>query len=267
MRCAVCKKTNNEIELFEGISKQGMVRICGLCAEREGIPLIRKPSYQQLESVNENITVRERMERLSGQKKKKEGDDRLIIHGNSPRLRAPPAKESHPDLIENYSWEIIIARRRKKLTINQLANSIGVDLKLIQEIEKGHVPRGFQDIVLKLESFLGIKLLINRPSKVSFNLPDFNSEEDILRKVKERMQHPEDFTSINKEGISKDKKADKISSGEIDFSKKENINNLTLSDLVDIKREREKREAAKKKRVQTDMIMGDDLELENDEPD
>jgi len=260
-----CKKTENEVELFEGISKDGMVRICAVCAEREGVPLIRKPSYQQLEPLNENVTVRERMERLSGLKKKKETDERLIIHGNSPRLRTPAPKESHPDLIDNYSWELIIARRRKKLTTNQLANQIGVEVKLIEDFEKGHVPRGHQEIAQKLESKLGIKLLTIHPGKVSFNAPARNKEEDILREVKERMAHPENYAPLDETKIIRSQKKESIEKGDFDFSKRENVENLTLSDLVDIKREREKREAAKKRRVQTDTIIGDDLQLENDE--
>ena len=49
MRCAVCKRESDEVKLFEGILKAEMIRICEECADAEGVPLVRKPSEQQLQ--------------------------------------------------------------------------------------------------------------------------------------------------------------------------------------------------------------------------
>ena len=59
MRCAICKKEENEIELFEGILGGGMIRICDPCSITEGIPTIKKPSSKQLEKADERDAIKD----------------------------------------------------------------------------------------------------------------------------------------------------------------------------------------------------------------
>ena len=54
---------------------------------------------------------------------------------------------------------------------------------------------------------------------------------------------------------------DKLSKGKIDFSQRENLSDITLNDLVDMKQKKEKRKA----KAREDAILGDDLDLEIDE--
>ena len=78
MRCAICKKEDDEIELYEGILGGGMIRICESCSTTEGIPTIQKPSSKQLEKADERYSVRERMEQMSGFRDKTEISDEQI---------------------------------------------------------------------------------------------------------------------------------------------------------------------------------------------
>jgi ribosome-binding protein aMBF1 (putative translation factor) len=264
MRCAICKQTSDEIELFEGILKTEMVNICKKCAESEGIPIIQRPSEAQLNRANEKYTVRERMEIMSGMRNATEiSEDQTITQGNLAKLKIPPKKQTHQDVLDNYYWNLNIARRRKKLTINQLAKQTQIDPQIIEAIEKGKIPEDFEPIFAKLELFLDIKLLKNHKRKMHFLRPTKDEAEEILKQVKEKMDLPDLGEPKNKEKSLKDKKEklEKLSKGEIDFSKRENLSSLTLNDLVEIKKEKER----KKTKAQEEAMLGDDLEIEIEE--
>ena len=187
MRCAICKKTSDETKLLEGIFKAEMINVCSDCAEDEGIPIITKPSEAQLEKADERYSVRERMENLSGPRDTTEiSKDQTITQGNLAKLRMPAPKEHHEDVIDNYYWTLNLARRRKKLTIFQLAEKMQVDPEVIKGIEKGKLPRGFQDLFIKLEAFLGIKLLKAHVQKINF-IRNYDTEKEILKRVGKKM--------------------------------------------------------------------------------
>ena len=154
-RCIICKKESDEIELFKGIQPDGMVMVCKNCAEEERIPIVKKPSESQLDKASERYTVRERMERMSGMRDTTEiSDDQMITQGNLAKLRMPTPKQQHEDILDNYYWTLNIARRRKKLTLTQLAEKIQTTPQLIQEIEKGKLPENFEELFVFISSIL-----------------------------------------------------------------------------------------------------------------
>ncbi len=265
MRCSVCRKDSDEVKLFEGISKTEMVLVCLECAEKEGIPLIQKPSEDQLQKASKQYSVRERMERLSGMGETTDiSKDQTTTQGNLAKLRVLPKKQYHEDILDNYYWTLNIARRRKKLSINQLAELIKIDIGIIQGIEKGKIPENFEELFLKLESFLGIKLLKNHKTKVNF-VRTKDEEQEVLNSVKKRMgqEELEDADEISLE--KKKETMEQIAKGELDFSKRESLQDVTLNDLVEMKKVREKKKAKKKTQIQTEAMLGDDLDLEIDE--
>jgi len=264
MRCAICKQTSDEVKLFEGILKTEMVNICKECAESEGVPIIQKPSESQLNKADERYTVRERMEVMSGMRDTTEiSQDQTITQGNLAKLRIPPKKQTHEDVLDNYFWTLNIARRRKKLTTNQLANQTQIDIKTIQAIEKGKIPEDFETIFAKLELYLDIKLLKNHKQQTSFTRTK-DEEQEILKKVQEKMGLPNlDEPKNNKKDIEhKKEQLEKLSKGEIDFSKREDLSTVTLNDLVEMKKQREQKESKRKSKAQEETMLGDDLELE-----
>ncbi len=64
---------------------------------------------------------------------------------------------------------------------------------------------------------------------------------------------------------NKKERLEKLSKGEIDFSRREDLSDVTLNDLVEMKKSREQKESNKKSKVQEEAMLGDDLEIEIDE--
>ncbi|MDH3353536.1 MAG: hypothetical protein OEL87_03745, partial [Nanoarchaeota archaeon] len=63
----------------------------------------------------------------------------------------------------------------------------------------------------------------------------------------------------------KEEQINRISKGEANFSKRENLSNVTLNDLVEMKKERETREQEDKIMARKAAMIGDDLDLDIDE--
>jgi len=252
MRCVICKKDSDEVALFDGIFDDEMVNVCESCAEKEEIPIIKRPSGTQLNLVEEKQSVRERMERISGFRDATDiSGDQAVIQGHVARLKIPEKKESNDDVLDNYSWLLNISRRRRKLSINQLSEKIGISPEIIKSIERGKIPENFEEIFIELENYFGIKFLKNHKPKISF-IKKRDIEKEILKEVKENMSKKDNPLEPEKS----------ISS--IDFSKRENLSDVTLNDLVNMKREKDKIKEKKREKIMKDSLMGEDLDLEED---
>jgi ribosome-binding protein aMBF1 (putative translation factor) len=269
MRCIVCKKDCEETELYEGILEDGMVMVCSTCAEEEGVPIIKKPSEIQLEKADERFSVRERMERMSGMRDATEiSSDQTVVQGNLAKLRMPEKKELHEDILDNYYWTLNISRRRKKLSVSQLASQVGTTPEIIRNIEKGKLPEEFSEIFLKIEALLGIKLLKKHDTKISF-LRNKDEEKELLSQVRKKMG---EISIDNKSSQKTEKdiekrreKLDQIERGEIDMSVRENLEDVTLNDLIERKRQKERRETKSRAKSRVDSMVGEDIDLELEE--
>jgi ribosome-binding protein aMBF1 (putative translation factor) len=268
MRCTICKKDSDDIQLFEGIFNCEMVNICESCAEVEGVPIIKKPSESQLDKASERYTVRERMERMAGVHEPTDiSEDQMTTQGNLAKLRVPPKKQTHEDVLDNYYWTLNIARRRKKLSLGQLADLIKIEEHVIKAIEKGVIPENFEEVFLKLESFLGIKLLKNPPKKINFTR-DRNQEKEILKQVGERIGQVDSSEAdelLEEIDAGSQEKIEKIKRGEVDFSRREQLEDVTLNDLVEMKKKRERGKITRRAQVETDAMIGEDLEIDLDD--
>ena len=148
------------------------------------------------------------------------------------------------------------------MTTTQLAERMHVFPQLIKEIEKGKLPENFEELFIKLEAFLGIKLLKDHKRKIIFTRT-VDEEKEILSGVREKMEMPKPI----KESVDEYHKDDfafkeKLSKGEIDFSKREDLSDVTLDDLVDMKKKKERSAAIKKVKDEEDAMIGDDLDLD-----
>jgi len=242
------------------------MRVCSECSITEGIPTIKKPSEEQLGRADERYSVRERMERMAGTRRDSShvSDEQMKVQGNLARLRMPEKKQYHPEVLDDYYWNLNISRRRKKLSINQLSLLTSIPAETIKQIEKGKIPENFEETFLKLESFLAIKLLKHHKQKINFTRSE-DEQKAIISAVRRRI----DNLSTNEDEIfieeMKEKKEalERISKGEADFSDRKDLTNVTLNDLVEMKRQREKKENKRRTRIQTDAMLGDDLDIED----
>ncbi|MGC9309217.1 MAG: helix-turn-helix domain-containing protein [Candidatus Nanoarchaeia archaeon] len=251
MRCEICGKSDDEANLKEGISQNRIITVCDKCAELENIPLIEKPSSYQLEQADRQATVRERMEKLSGMDTPV-SKDQEVASKHLAKLRIPPKKQNHPDLLENYDWKLKMARRKQKLSCKQLAEQTGISQETIQQIERGILPDNFHDIMKTLEGKLNIQLLSQHAQKISFKKHE-DEEKKILQQVEEKMNQQEQAqqTEHNQQDKSgKTEKIERMQKGELDFSK-DNLNDITLKDLQDAHYKKQK-----------ENMFGDDVEID-----
>lgn len=174
--CYRCGKSGNEVVLFDAISKEGVVSICEDCSRQDSIPVIRRPTQLQLTESKHPFTVYERLSSMAGlnakeHKKKvlgpkdqsstqKETTLRDLVDRNYQKKKEVQQlkPKPQPELIDNFHWVVMRARRFKKLTQGQVAKEIGESESAIKMIESGVLPENSHTLINKLESFLWIKI-------------------------------------------------------------------------------------------------------------
>ena len=233
--CYRCGISEDSERLFGAISNKGVVKICKKCASEDGLPLIQpadlnKPEktqsvYERLSRMANldpnkhriNLSELERERALNKQRggvyRRKE--DTFI---KKPLNSSLDAKKSQlrEDLVHNYHWILMRARRAKKLTQKQLAENIGESENSIRCAEEGKLSKDTNLLVKKLENYLGVKL--GKGGEVSSEGPRF----------------------VNTEGLSESEKKEllrKIENGKFDS---ESTNSLTIGDLKEEKNKKEK---------------------------
>jgi len=281
MRCAICKKSEEETVLQDGIFKSTIEKVCEVCAGKENIPLLRKPTQEQLAVADKRYSVRERMEKISNPYLAKPSDlskDQSVAHKNLNKLRVLPKKQLNDKLYDNYYWRLTLARRRKKMSQAQLAKKSGVPEEIIDSIEKGILPANFEEPIVKLELELGVNLLKDHETKVQFNRINRNEEHEILKKVGEKIgitpvfykqdnEYGEeiDIQELNEpeDAVSKSEKLSKLFHGKLDMSKRDALHDITLSDLQKMKKEKEEKEREVKLQKEHEDLFGEDVDFED----
>lgn len=238
MRCLICGKDEEETEIFEGIYEGEIVDICVDCAELEEVPLIKKPSEEKFNRAMEPKSVKERLEGIKEDKTRTLSRDQEVANKFLSKIKFPSKRSNPENLVENYYWIIQRARRKKGISLKQIANEIGISEEVLKNVEYGILDKNFELVINQLENILDIKILKRTP------------EESMRKKVENLIQERKEQNKEEDEEDKKNKIKD-IASGKFDFSKRDKINNITLSDLVDLKKKKDK-----------DLLMGDDIEIE-----
>ncbi len=192
--CFNCGVSGERVRLFDAISGKGIVKICKECVSKENMPIIRKPSeiftnpvlYNDLKERGK--TVYERLSRMSGIKteekrnlksselKQRETTLREITNKNF-ETQVKEELKPRSDLVDNFHWVIMRARRSKHITREQLAEAIAEPGSAIEMAERGVLPEDSYKLISELENYLGIKLvkkefaekIEERPKEISFN--------------------------------------------------------------------------------------------------
>jgi transcriptional regulator with XRE-family HTH domain len=174
--CFKCGVSDENERLFDAISNKGVIKICRACSEDEGLPLVQpvdlnkpektKSVYERLsamanldpekhkkmlvERAREDSIRKSRQDRQTGQVNTLKGVIDTNFQKNKPQPRT--------DLVSNFHWMIMRARRAKKLTQKQLADNMGEQVSLIISAESGSILNNSDAFVRKLENYLGIKI-------------------------------------------------------------------------------------------------------------
>lgn len=265
MQCAICNLSSQETDLSEGIYETEIIFVCQKCAENEGIPLIKKPSDEQLFVAEQRRSVRERLERMSfGPKHYEElSHDQKIANKNLAKIKFPQKKQHSELLIDNYYWIIKMARRRKKLTLQEISTATSIPEQSLEDLEKCQLPKNFEEAIRKLELFLNIKLLRSQDHAPHFILPERDKQERILAETQERMRAVESGEiPIEVPSPDKKEKLEKLEKGELDLSKRKELENITLADLQEMKRKRDLLEKQEQEKRDTEELFGEELDIE-----
>ena len=153
--CVFCYESSE----FDAVHAHEMVKICKVCAQREGISLLKKMSAEELEMKQKPHSVQERMAKMAGIRLQKfpsaTGGKPLIL----PLVeRASSHEVERLKLDDHFHWELARARRARGLTVRQLALTIGESESILAQLEKGMLPVNALLVLAKLEEFLQIRL-------------------------------------------------------------------------------------------------------------
>lgn len=221
--CFKCGISGNRIKLFEAIQTEGIIKICEKCASEEHIPIMKKPTAFQLqESEKEPLKFRDRVKKFEQKRiaenellRRQETTLKDIVDRNVV-IKAEKSPKLPLNLIDNFNWIIMRARRAKKLTQLQLAKELAEPEAAIRLAEKGIIPDDDYKLINKLESHLGVRLMrreaaeeIKQKSrKLNFDLDTIKTLTiaDLHELKKKKDNRVEDEPEFNKRNLSEEEK-------------------------------------------------------------
>ena len=240
MTCSFCGASGQKIRLFDAISPKGIVKICELCSRKEDIPILRRPTTFQLKEAERKSEVykilssareyRESLKKIQDKEAEKQNTNLLLKQIADKNYERFVSSEQKPrlDLVENFQWVIMRARKFRKLTTEQLAREISESEAAIKMAEKGILPEDDYRIINKLGSFLGITLVKNpelQPPEISEKQParilkfDPIMAKNITISDLKRMKEEKDFEKFKTENFEDFEDLD----GDFEKNLKENL--------------------------------------------
>jgi putative transcription factor len=179
--CYNCGIEGSKAQLFDAIAGEGVVKVCANCLKEHNIPLLKKPTEDQIKLAGKGGTVYERLSRMRGinsrehmmkfhpeevKKKEKLKEETVTLRDLVEKNFEKRIGKNHQNinaiprgsLIDNFNWAIMNSRRRQKITIPKLAESIEDSETAIKKLESGELPPDYR-LISKLENFLKIKLI------------------------------------------------------------------------------------------------------------
>jgi ribosome-binding protein aMBF1 (putative translation factor) len=193
-KCVRCGISEEELRLFDGIYVNEVVKICERCALLSDVPLIKRPSAEQLKESEKSWKVRERLGRMA---KVEVQTERAKIE-NSIRLNdieniKPKGNEKiEANLVDNYHWVLMVSRRKRGLTVKQLAEAIGESESAIKFLEKKIIPEESLELLRKLEQFYNVRIFKKKPEEVI-------RIETIPYKIQKEMKERREIINLEKE--------------------------------------------------------------------
>jgi len=183
--CFKCYASGNKVMLSDAISEKGIVKICGKCSSEEDLPIVKKPSIENISDPK----VYERLSRMSNHDFKERPTEKRkeLLKKQETTLRDLVDKKfemtlqsSKPssNLVDNFHWIIMRARRLKHVNQQQLAEAIAEPEAAVKQAEKGILSEDNQQLINKLENYLKINITKKKqedlgekelPAEISFD--------------------------------------------------------------------------------------------------
>jgi len=159
-KCFRCEKSEEEVQLVDAIYENEVVKVCEKCSITEKIPLIKKPSIEQLKESEKSFNVYQRMRKMAGLDKKEEKHETILqlLKKFEEKEKSIQIPEKSLNLIDNFHWEIARARRNKGLSQRQLGEAIDESESAIKMIERADLPGNYEKLIKKIEQFFQIRL-------------------------------------------------------------------------------------------------------------
>jgi ribosome-binding protein aMBF1 (putative translation factor) len=192
--CFKCGISDRKTTLFTAVSKNGIVKVCAKCASTENMPVVNKKEIPEsfndsgindffVEKHEKGKMVYDRLSRMAGIKprdtalrekeelmRKQDEELRKLVERS---VKEKEIVEKREDLIDNFHWVIMRARRFKHLTQKELAKEIGEPELLIKLAEEGKIALKNERLLDKLEDYLNIKLRKKQKESLVGTLEDF----------------------------------------------------------------------------------------------
>ena len=192
MECYRCGTSDRNVRFFDVIKREGIMKVCENCYKKEDSPVFRKPTEFQLKEIERKPGIYERLSRMAGINPQERRTERPLLINQDTNLRKlvdknyveRVKKETTPraDLIDNFRWIIMRARRSRKMTQKQFADEIEEPEAAIKMAEEGNLPNDGDKLLNKIQNCLRINLLRNNPlvlvSRPVFENPVKNSDSE-----------------------------------------------------------------------------------------
>lgn len=201
MECSRCGISSDRARLLDAISPEGIVKLCEVCADKENFPVVKKPTTDQLKQAEKPVyygryargsNVKETARRIEGFGKPVYGEKDvdvklkdLVDKNYKENLEKQGSVKPRPDLVDNFHWIIMRARRLRKLTQKELAKEISEAEAAVEMAERGILPEDDYKFVKKLESFLRVNLI----------------KDSARRKLSENREKPARILNINSDNL------------------------------------------------------------------
>jgi len=212
MVCVKCGAREGEAELFDAIASDKIVKICQKCNIHEQLPILRRPKQPEQAQQQKLVAPKRFMGR----------SDISLRDLVDKTYKHQGAKSSlgREDLIHNFHWVIMRARRARGVSATKFAQDIGESVQTIELAERGYLPENDIAFLRKVENALRVKLINKSEEPVSVQ----QTPEEVLQTVV-----PEERPSLFARLFGKKKKKEETI--ELSSEITQNSDDVVLEDL------------------------------------
>lgn len=163
MKCSKCgeKKVGRMVEAIKG---DKILTYCSSCASEGGLLIVKKDDPEQANrEFDPSEYKRQLVEKYEDKNVERELAENVslrdIIEKNYSKKISSNGERD--DLVHNFHWMIMRARRSKKISQAQFAEMIKEPRSAVEMMEKGILPKDSDALIRKIESYLGINIRTN----------------------------------------------------------------------------------------------------------